>query len=125
MISVFKFYYLCYRGSPPHIVLVDSLPLLDPINMLDNLAISLVNRLLPGLVTRHKDRLAFTHKPRTPGEEITFTAWPKINSDSQIFKYGQSIFCLPHRPNFSDIFDLCLHWVYVVITKRNKRTLKR
>ena len=28
--------------------------------------------------------------------------------------YGLSIFCLPHRPNFSDIFDLCLHWVSVV-----------
>ena len=22
--------------------------------------------------------------------------------------------CLPYRPNFSDIFDLCLHWVSVV-----------
>ena len=29
-------------------------------------------------------------------------------------RYGRSIFCLPHRPNFSDIFDLCLHWVSVV-----------
>ena len=41
-------------------------------------------------------------------------AWPKIHSHSQIFKYGQTIFCLPHRPIFSDIFDLCLHWVSVV-----------
>ena len=48
---------------------------------------------------------------RTPGEEIAFTARPNINSQSQIFRYGQSIFCLPHRPKFSDIFDLCLHWV--------------
>ena len=32
----------------------------------------------------------------------------------QIFRYGRSIFCVPHRPNFSDIFDLCLHWVSVV-----------
>ena len=32
----------------------------------------------------------------------------------KILRYGQSIFFLPHRPNFSDIFDLCLHWVYVV-----------
>ena len=23
----------------------------------------------------------------------------------------RSIFCPPHRPNFSDIFDLCIHWV--------------
>ena len=54
------------------------------------------------------------HGLRTPGEEIAFTAWPKIKSQSQIFRYGRSIFCLPHRPNFSDIFDLCLHWVSVV-----------
>ena len=39
---------------------------------------------------------------------------PKIQSQSQIFRYGQSIFCLPHRPNFSYVFDLCLHWVSVV-----------
>ena len=41
-------------------------------------------------------------------------ARPKIQSQSQIFKYGRSIFHLPHWPNFSDIFDLCLHWVSVV-----------
>ena len=49
-----------------------------------------------------------------PREEIAFTARPKIQSQSQIFGYGLSIFCLPHRPNFSAIFDLCLHWVSVV-----------
>ena len=49
-----------------------------------------------------------------PREEIGFTARPKIQSQSQIFRYGRSVFCLPHRPNFSDIFDLCLHWVSVV-----------
>ena len=49
------------------------------------------------------------HGLRTPGEEIAFTARPKINSHSQIFRYGQSIFCLPHRPKFSDLFDLCFH----------------
>ena len=38
----------------------------------------------------------------------------EIQSQSQIFRYGRNIFCLPHRPNFSDIFDLCLHWVSVV-----------
>ena len=54
------------------------------------------------------------HGLRTPREEIAFTEWPKIHSHSQIFKYGQSIFCLPHRPNFSDIFDLWLHWMSVV-----------
>ena len=54
------------------------------------------------------------HGLRTPREEIAFTARPKIHSHSQIIKYGQSIRCLPHWPNFSDIFDLCLHWVSVV-----------
>ena len=54
------------------------------------------------------------HGLRTPREEIAFTARPKIHSHSQIFRYGGSIFCLPHRPIFSDIFDLCLHWVSVV-----------
>ena len=54
------------------------------------------------------------HGLRTPREEIAFTARPKVQSQSQIFSYGGSIFCLPHRPNLSDIFDLCLHWVSVV-----------
>ena len=54
------------------------------------------------------------HGLRTPREEKAFTARPKIHSHSQIFRYGQSIFCLPLRPNFSDIFDFCLHWVSVV-----------
>ena len=56
------------------------------------------------------------HGLRTPREEIAFTARPKIQSQSQsqIFRHNQSIFCLPHRPNFSDIFDLCLHWVSVI-----------
>ena len=54
------------------------------------------------------------HGLRSPREEIAFTARPKIQSQSQIFRCGQSIFCLPHRPNFSDFFDLCLHWVSIV-----------
>ena len=33
---------------------------------------------------------------------------------SKIFRYGRSIFCLPHQPKISDFFDLCLHWVSVV-----------
>ena len=41
------------------------------------------------------------HGLRTHCEEIAFTARPKINSHSQIFRYARSIFCLPHRPNFS------------------------
>ena len=56
----------------------------------------------------------FRHRLRTPRNESAFTAWPKTQSQSQISRYGGSIFCLPHRPNFSDIFDLCLHWVSVV-----------
>ena len=54
------------------------------------------------------------HGLRTPREKIAFTAQPKIHSHSQIFRYGQSIFCLPHRPNFSNIFNLCLYWVSIV-----------
>ena len=54
------------------------------------------------------------HGLRTPREDIAFTVWPKIQSQSQIFRYDRSIFRLPHRPNFSDIFDLRLHWVSVV-----------
>ena len=42
------------------------------------------------------------------------TARQKIQSQFQIFRYGRSIFCLPHWPNFSDIFDLCHHWVSIV-----------
>ena len=55
-----------------------------------------------------------SHELRTPGEEIAFTAQPKIHSHSQIFRYGLIIFCLPHRPKISDFFDICLHWVSVV-----------
>ena len=63
------------------------------------------------------------HGLRTPTEEIAFTALPKILSHSQIFRYGQSIFCLPHRLNFSGILDLCLHWVSVV-RDENQRNCK-
>ena len=55
-----------------------------------------------------------SHRLRTPGEEIAYTARPKINSNSKIFRYGQSLFCLPHRPKFSYLFDLCLHWVSII-----------
>ena len=58
--------------------------------------------------------VACNHGLRTPREEIAFTERPKIHSHSQIFRYSRSRFCLPHRPNFSDIFDLCLHLVSVV-----------
>ena len=59
----------------------------------------------------------YIHGLRTPREVIAFTARPKIHSHSQIFRYGRSIFCLPHQPNFSDIFDLFLHWVSIVREK--------
>ena len=54
------------------------------------------------------------HGLRTPGEEIAFTARLKIHFHSRIFRYGRTIFCLPHQPKFSDFFDLCLRWVSVV-----------
>ena len=67
------------------------------------------------LLNRAKFELDWTnHGLRTPSEEIAFTARPKIHSHSQIFRYSRSIFCLPHRPKFSDFFELCLHWVSVV-----------
>ena len=47
---------------------------------------------------------------RTPGEEIAFTARPKIKSQSQIHRYGRSLFCLPHQPKISGFFDLCHHF---------------
>ena len=53
----------------------------------------------------------------TPSEESAFTARPKINLKSQIFRCDQSIFCLPNLPIFSDFFDLCLHWVCVPCTR--------
>ena len=65
--------------------------------------------------------LVLTHGLRTPSEEIAFTVQSKINSHFQIFRYGQSIFCLPHRPKFSNVFDLCLHWVSVVRVSANKQ----
>ena len=61
----------------------------------------------------------YEHGLRTPKEEIAFTARPKIQF--QIFSYCQSIFCLPHLPNFSDIFDLCLHWVSVFRVTQDKK----
>ena len=54
------------------------------------------------------------HRLRTPRGEIVFTAWPNIQSQSQMCRYGGSIFCPPHWPDFSDIFNSCLHWVSVV-----------
>ena len=71
------------------------------------------------------EKHSYDHGLRTPREEIAFTARPKIHSHSQIFRYGQSIFCLPHRPNFSDIFDLCLHWVSVVCGRNNEEKVFR
>ena len=62
-----------------------------------------------------------TKQLRTPREEIAFCVWPKIQSQSQIARYGRSIFCLRHPPNFSDTFDLCLHWVSVVRGKNNQK----
>ena len=77
-------------------------------------------------ITRKKSKIKCTkyaldnnfclaHGQRTPSEDIAFTARPKINSHSKIFRYGgRSICCLPHLPEFLDFFDLCLHWVSIV-----------
>ena len=58
--------------------------------------------------------LGYAHGLRTPRVDKAFTAQPKIHYHSQILRYGRSKFCLPFRPNISDIFDICLHWVSVV-----------
>ena len=54
------------------------------------------------------------HGLRTTGEEFPFTEQPKMKSQSQSFRYGRSIFCLPHWPKFSDFFALFLHQVSAV-----------
>ena len=59
--------------------------------------------------------LIFWNLYRTTGEEIAFTARPKIKFQSLIYWYGRSIFCLPHQPKISGFLDFCLHWVSVVI----------
>ena len=41
----------------------------------------------------------FEHELWMAREEIAFTTRVKIHSRSQIFRYGRSIFRLPHRPN--------------------------
>ena len=48
----------------------------------------------------------------------------KSNPQSQIFRYGRSIFCLPHRPKISYFFDLCFHWVSVVRVPANASAAK-
>ena len=59
----------------------------------------------------------------TPREIIAFTARLIIQFQFQIFRYSQSIFCWPHWPNFSDIFDLCPHWVSAVHVPKNQGTV--
>ena len=52
----------------------------------------------------------FANGLRTPIDEIAFTARPKINSHSQIFRYGQSIFCLPHLIHINAI-SFFISWI--------------
>ena len=54
----------------------------------DKRSIDLGKRSMPAWTRRSGPK----HGLQTPGEEIAFTARPKINSHSQIFKYGRSIF---------------------------------
>ena len=51
----------------------------------------------------YKGHLLFFGTDYGRPKEKTFTTRPKINSHYQISRYGRSIFCLRHRPNFSDI----------------------
>ena len=65
-------------GMPGHPqILTDQFPLAQP---------------GPGLVRSLSPPYYYYHGLRTPGEEIVFTARPKIKSQSQIFRYGRSIF---------------------------------
>ena len=46
---------------------------------------------------------------------VEFQAQGKQNNKQiQTRTLNLFIFCLPNQPNFSDIFDLCLHWMSVV-----------
>ena len=65
-----------------------------------------------------------SHGLRTPGEEIAFTARPKIKFKSQMFRHGRSKFRLPDRPKFSGFFDLFLNWVSVVRGNSTSGSLK-
>ena len=66
----------------------------------------LLKHLLKQAAVQIPNYLTYRHGLRTPREEIAFTtAWPKIQSQSQIFRYGRRIFCLPslgvHSPRYS------------------------
>ena len=67
-----------------------------------------------GILNKNLNPFFLTPSKDAQREEIVVTARPKIISQSQIFRYGERIFCLPHRPKFSDFFDLRLHWASVV-----------
>ena len=55
----------------------------------------------------------FSHGLRMPGELITFTARPKIKSQSQILSTAEAYFVC-HIGSIFQISDVCLHWVFVV-----------
>ena len=67
------------------------------------------------------------HGLRTSGEEIALTAWPRIQSQSQIFRYSQSFFCLKHRLLKWNTLSINMLDVYTqaVIFSANLRTKKR
>ena len=68
---------------------------------------------------------ALNHGLRTPGKEIVFTARSKINSHSQILRYSQSIFCLPHRPEiFRFLWFMSLLGVRSPCIERNPSQVK-
>ena len=47
---------------------------------------------------------------RTPGEEIAFTAWPKINSHSQILGTAEAYFVCHIGPNFQISLTYAFIW---------------
>ena len=67
-----------------------------------------VEFLIASMDYRHPERIKYLLHGRK------FTPTPKF----------LSIFCLPYRPNFSDIFDLCLNWVSIeIISMSNENQL--
>ena len=84
-------------------------------------AISSLGVRSPCLEPSKKNSNGGKHGLRTPREEISFTDGRKFNPNPKFLGTAEAIFCLPHQPNFSDIFDLCLHWVSVVRGGKDNR----
>ena len=64
---------------------------------------------IPILKLKPKLVNTFGYRLWKSSEEIVITARPKIKSQYQIFRYSRSMFCLPHQPKISDLFDLWIN----------------